>query len=169
MQRAPWSALTRRQLSLGRRFRSLKILFVLRSYGIEGFQAHLRRTIQLAEHFAALLAADSRFELVTPPRWSLVVFKLKGDNALNERMYAALLADHSTYLTATRIGDTFCVRLAVGGVNTRQRHIEHAWAAIRKAADAARSTGGDDVELQKSAMPAIDDVLVAPEVAPVSV
>ena len=97
-----------------------------------------------------------------------MVFKLCGDNDLNERMYAALLTDRSTYLTATRIGETFCLRLAIGGVNTRQRHVEHAWAAIRQAADAALRGHANGVS-ELSTMPAVDDVLVAPEIAPVSV
>ena len=98
-----------------------------------------------------------------------MVFKLRGDNALNERMYAALLTDRSTYLTATRIGDTFCLRLAIGGVNTRQRHVEHAWTAICRAADTALRGHGANGLAHNSAIPAVDDVPTAPEIAPVSV
>lgn len=87
-------------LSLGRRFRSLKILFVLRSYGIQGFQAHLLRTIELGKTFEEQVQQDDDFEVVTPRSLALVVFRLKpGDakeqdeealNELNKRFYARL-------------------------------------------------------------------------------
>ncbi|KAH9044266.1 pyridoxal-dependent decarboxylase conserved domain-containing protein, partial [Lactarius hengduanensis] len=63
-------------LSLGRRFRSLKLWFVLRSFGVEGFQANIRKCIALNSSFAEHIRASPIFELVTPPSFALTVFRL---------------------------------------------------------------------------------------------
>ena len=63
-------------LFLGRRFRSLKIYFVLRSYGIEGVQSHLRKLIDLSKRFESLVVGEEGFELFVPRSLSLVVFRL---------------------------------------------------------------------------------------------
>jgi glutamate/tyrosine decarboxylase-like PLP-dependent enzyme len=82
-------------LSLGRRFRSLKILFVLRSFGVAGFQAHLRRTIDLTAMMEKQMQEDADFELVTPRSLGLLVFRLAPEKVekskldeLNKRLYA---------------------------------------------------------------------------------
>lgn len=82
-------------LSLGRRFRSLKILFMLRSFGVEGFQAHLRRTIELTQVMDRKMEQDVDFQLVTPRSLGLLVFRLapnrmdsKKLDELNKRLYA---------------------------------------------------------------------------------
>jgi len=87
-------------ITLGRRFRSLKILFMLKSNGTSGFQAHLRRSIKLAEMLEEEIGRDDRFELVTPRSLALIVFRLSGDKTeekdekkldeLNRRLYANL-------------------------------------------------------------------------------
>lgn len=85
-------------LTLGRRFRSLKIFFVLRSFGVEGFQKHLRRSIELAELLEKEIEKDKkRFELVTPRSLALVVFRLQLEgkseeelDQLNRKLYATL-------------------------------------------------------------------------------
>ena len=65
------------QIPLGRRFRALKLWFVMRSYGAEGLRAHIRKQVQLANHFHKLMAADERFEFPVPPAMGLVCFRLK--------------------------------------------------------------------------------------------
>lgn len=69
-------------LALGRRFRSLKVWFVLRSFGVEGFQAHIRKGVDLAKVFESLVEKSSLFELVTPRSFGLVVFRLRAPTAL---------------------------------------------------------------------------------------
>lgn len=64
-------------LTLGRRFRSLKVLFMLKSHGVSGFQSHLRRSIDIATALEDRIKADDRFELVTPRSLALVVFRMK--------------------------------------------------------------------------------------------
>ena len=73
------------QIPLGRRFRSLKLWFVMRSYGAEGLRAHIRRQIQLACEFHQLVAKDNRFEIPVPPAMGLVCFRLKVQHPSNTR------------------------------------------------------------------------------------
>lgn len=95
-------------LSLGRRFRSLKILFVLRSYGVQGFQAHLLRTIELGKTFEEQVRKDEDLEVVTPRSLALVVFRIKSKgkdldeealNDLNKKFYARLHKQTSIQLS----------------------------------------------------------------------
>jgi histidine decarboxylase len=65
------------QLGLSRRFRALKLWFVLRSFGIEGLQAHIRKGVELAKLFEELVKTDNRFELQAERHLGLVVFRLK--------------------------------------------------------------------------------------------
>lgn len=66
------------QMPLGRRFRSLKLYFVLRSYGVSGFQAHLRKLVDLTKHFEELVTKSPTYELFVPRRFSLVCVRLVG-------------------------------------------------------------------------------------------
>ncbi|GAA94257.1 uncharacterized protein L969DRAFT_80335 [Mixia osmundae IAM 14324] len=133
------------QISLGRRFRSLKIYFVLKSYGVEGFQRHIRAGIALAERLEKLLVEDADFELVTSRRWSLVVFRLKAraqesaeeTNALNAELVERLSQDRSIMLTQTVLSGRTCIRFAIGSPQTQAEHIDEAYTTIRRAADAA--------------------------------
>ncbi|KAI0643877.1 aromatic-L-amino-acid decarboxylase [Trametes meyenii] len=137
-------------LGLGRRFRSLKVWFVLRRYGVEGFRQHIREGVALNEHFAALVRASPHFELVTPPRLALSVFRVvlpasasPGDadaatNDLNRAFYAHVSgAGDKLFLTQTKLNDAFCVRFAVGAQRTRREHVDAAWAIIQASARAA--------------------------------
>lgn len=68
-------------MPLGRRFRALKLWFVLRTYGRAGLQAYLRHHLALAATVEARVRADARFELAAPPRFSLVCFRLKAQRS----------------------------------------------------------------------------------------
>jgi len=130
-------------LSLGRRFRSLKLWFVLRSFGVEGFQTYIRKCIALNNLFAEHIRASPIFELVTPPSFALTVFRLlprsantvgepDSVNALNREFYSNLQSHSSLVLTQTLIGEVFCVRFAVGASMTEQSDIEGAWGVIKE-------------------------------------
>merc|ERR1712071_371720 len=67
------------QIPLGRRFRSLKLWFVMRSYGVQGLKKHIRKQVDLATEFSQLVSKDERFEMPVPPAMGLVCFRLKGD------------------------------------------------------------------------------------------
>jgi aromatic-L-amino-acid/L-tryptophan decarboxylase len=119
---------------LGRRFRSLKLWFVLRHYGIEGLQFHIREHVRLAQDFASWVESDARFELVIKPPLNLVCFRLKsGDNA-NQKLMEALNGSGDLYLTHTRLGDRLTLRISIGQTNTTERHVKKAWRRIQEEA-----------------------------------
>jgi len=122
------------QIPLGRRFRSLKLWFVLRYYGIEGLQFHIREHVQLAQNFAKWVREDTRFELAAPVPLNLVCFRLKSGDAANQKLMDAMNQSGDLYLTHTRLNDRLTLRLSVGQTNTISRHVERAWARIQEEA-----------------------------------
>jgi len=121
------------QVPLGRRFRALKLWFVMRTYGLEGLRRHIRHHVALARQFADWVRDDPRFELVAPAPLNLVCFRLRGDDGRNERLLARLNASGQLYLTHTRLDGRFALRLAVGGTYTTATHVEAAWRRIQEA------------------------------------
>jgi aromatic-L-amino-acid decarboxylase len=123
------------QVPLGRRFRALKLWFVIRWYGVAGLQRHVRHHVALARAFAEWVGADARFEIVAPVVLNLVCFRLRGADAANERLLEAVNATGALFLTHTRLDDRFALRMALGGTLTERRHVEAAWSRIRALAD----------------------------------
>ena len=122
------------QVPLGRRFRSLKLWFVIRHYGVEGLQHHIRYHVQLAQQFRAWLESDDRFEVIVPPPLNLVCFRYRGSDEQNQRLMDSLNTSGDLYLTHTRMGDRFVLRFCVGQTNTEARHVERAWQRIQQEA-----------------------------------
>ena len=122
------------QIPLGRRFRSLKLWFVLRHYGIEGLQFHVREHVRLAQQFAAWVREDDRFELAAPAPLNLVCFRLKSGDQVNQRLMDTLNRSGDLYLTHTRLNDRIALRLCVGQTNTTERHVRNAWRRIQEEA-----------------------------------
>lgn len=118
------------QIPLGRRFRALKLWFVLRHYGVEGLRAHVRKHVALAAEFAGWVEAHPDFELVAPAPLGLVCFRLRGDDARNEALLERLNASGTLYLTHTKLAGRTVLRMAIGGTWTERRHVEAAWAAV---------------------------------------
>lgn len=121
-------------IPLGRRFRALKLWFVIRAYGAEGLRAHIRRGVALAQEFAGWVRADDRFELCAPVPLNLVCFRLKAGDEANEHLRDALNASGEMYLIHTKLDGKVVLRLAIGGTHTERRHVERAWALMREAA-----------------------------------
>ncbi len=121
-------------VQLGRRFRALKLWFVIRHYGVAGLQALVREHVRLAWAFAAWVAADPRFELAAPVPLNLVCFRLRegGDDA-NRALLERLNASGKLYLTHTVLDGQYTLRLCVGGTLTEERHVTAAWGLIREA------------------------------------
>jgi len=118
-------------VQLGRRFRALKLWFVIRHYGVEGLQALVREHVRLAQQFAAWVAADPRFELAAPAPLNLVCFRLRqgGDDA-NRALLERLNDSGALYLTHTVLDGKYTLRLSIGGTLTEERHVRAAWARI---------------------------------------
>jgi aromatic-L-amino-acid/L-tryptophan decarboxylase len=118
------------QVPLGRRFRALKLWFVLRWYGEAGLRAHIRSTVAMAQEFAAWVAEDPRFEIVAPHPFSLVCFRVRGTDEENEELLRRLNQDGVVYLTHTKVDGRFVLRLAVGSPQTTREHVRGAWDRI---------------------------------------
>ena len=119
---------------LGRRFRALKLWFVIRHYGAEGLRAHVRRSVALADWFAAQVEASDGFDLAAPVSVGLVCFRHRAGDAFNQTLMDRLNRSGALYLTHTRLDDRLVLRLAVGGPATRREHVEAAWTRIVEAA-----------------------------------
>ena len=121
-------------IQLGRRFRSLKLWFVIRHYGVEGLQHHIRQHVQLAQQFAEWVRHDKDFELAAPAPLNLVCFRHRGGDASNEAIMDRLNRSGDLFLTHTKLNGQFTLRLCVGQTNTQVRHVERAWKRIREEA-----------------------------------
>jgi aromatic-L-amino-acid decarboxylase len=124
------------QIPLGRRFRALKLWFVIRHYGVEGLRHHVRRDIELAQMLAEWIEADDRFELAAPVPLNLVCFRHRGGDDVNEALMNQLNASGKIYLTHTKLDGRFVLRMAVGQTETERKHVERAWNLIRELAPA---------------------------------
>ena len=127
---------------LGRRFRALKLWFVLRSYGAAGIRHHIREHVRLAQELAARLHADPRFELVAPVPFALVCFRHVGGNEPTDNLAAKLNAGGEVYLTASKLGDDSFIRVSIGQTTTEQRHVDRLWELIDEAAPAIAHPDG---------------------------
>ena len=117
-------------MPLGRRFRALKLWFVIRHYGAEGLRSHVRRSIELADWFAAQVERSAEFELAAPVSVGLVCFRHREGDAFNQKLMDRLNRSGALYLTHTRLDDRLVLRLAVGVPATGREHVESAWALI---------------------------------------
>jgi aromatic-L-amino-acid decarboxylase len=122
------------QIPLGRRFRALKLWFVIRHYGVEGLQHHIRRHVELAQAFASWVKKDERFELAAPVPLNLICFRHKGGEEANQALMDRLNRSGDLYLTHTRLNNRLTLRFCVGQTNTMQRHVERAWRRIQEEA-----------------------------------
>jgi aromatic-L-amino-acid decarboxylase len=123
------------QIPLGRRFRSLKLWFVLRSFGVEGLRAKIREHVKMAQTFADWVRQDERFELAAPVAFGLVCFRHRAGDEANKRMLDSLNASGKLMLSHTKLNDRLTLRFSIGQTNTQLRHVEQAWRAIQAEAD----------------------------------
>lgn len=122
-------------IPLGRRFRSLKLWFVIRYYGVEGLQFHVRRHVAMAQQFLQWVQQDERFEVAAPAPLNLVCFRHRGGDQANEELMNRLNRSGDLFLTHTKLDGRFTLRFCVGQTNTEPRHVEHAWQRIREEAE----------------------------------
>ena len=124
-------------IPLGRRFRSLKLWFVIRHYGVEGLQRYIRQHVELAQEFASWVMADAQYELAAPTTLNLVCFRHVDGDTINEQIMTRLNQSGAVFLTHTRLDGHLVLRMAIGGTYTEQRHVARAWGLIREAAEGA--------------------------------
>jgi len=122
---------------LGRRFRALKLWFVLRSYGHEGLIAAVREHVRLAQAFLHLVESDDRFEIAAPARFSVVNFRYRGTDDENRRILERVNADGAVFISSTVLNGKFTLHLAVGNYRTGDPQIARAWELVRAAIPAS--------------------------------
>ena len=117
---------------LGRRFRAVKLWFVMRYFGLEGLRKVLRRHMELAKDFESKVASDERFELTAPAPFSTVCFRLKGSDEPNRELFARVNASRETFISQTVLRGCFSLRVAVGNLATEQADMDAVWALIQR-------------------------------------
>ncbi|MEO8027750.1 MAG: pyridoxal-dependent decarboxylase [Bryobacteraceae bacterium] len=122
---------------LGRRFRSLKLWFVMRHYGREGVIEIIRKHVQWARELASWIEADPRFEVTAPVPLSLVCFRLRGEDERNRALMEAVNATGKVFVSGTVLGGQFVIRLVLGHSATTKADVELAWETIRGCAETA--------------------------------
>lgn len=130
-------------IALGRRFRALKLWFVIRSHGVEGLRALLRRHLALAESFAGWVEAEPGWELLAPVPLGLVCFRHVPPGMAdgpeldehNRRLLAAVNASGRVWLTHAVLDGRFAIRLALGHHGTTEASVAEAWALLRQAGE----------------------------------
>lgn len=116
------------QIPLGRRFRSLKVWFVVRTYGVKGLQNHIRKHVHLAEQFSEkLTSSSSPFELFVPRTLSLLVIRLRNSsNEENKKLCDAICA-RGFYLTGTELNGASVMRIVSGSPWVQEKNFEKLW------------------------------------------
>ncbi|NOR54428.1 MAG: aminotransferase class V-fold PLP-dependent enzyme, partial [Candidatus Aminicenantes bacterium] len=128
-------------IQLGRRFRALKLWFVIRSYGVEGLQEIVRGHIRLAKMFKGWVEEHETFELMAPVPLSLVCFRLNGGrdeedlNDLNRQLLESLNRTGKIFLTHTTLRGKYVLRMAIASRTTKEDHVKEAWELIKKKAE----------------------------------
>lgn len=122
------------QVPLGRRFRALKLWFVMRHYGVEGLRQFVRRHVALAHEFAHWVEQDDQFELAAPVPLNLVCFRHKQGDARNQQILDRVNTSGALLLTHTRLDNCLTLRMSIGQTHTEQRHVAAAWQRVQAAA-----------------------------------
>jgi len=137
-------------IQLGRRFRALKLWFVIRSFGVEGLRDRLRAHLALAQDFRSWVEKDPDFQLLAPVQVNTICFRIRPCDrkmseeeldGLNKRIMEEINREGKIYMTHTRLGGRFALRISIGQTYTRGHHVENAWRLIRETAAGAIGHG----------------------------
>ncbi len=129
-------------IPLGRRFRALKLWFVIRSYGVTQLQEKIREHIRIAKWFESRIIEQNSFEIMAPVPLSLVCFRYRPSciigtenlNSVNEELLGKLNATGKIFLTHTKLKGQYTLRLSIAGTLTTMEHVENAWKLIKSTA-----------------------------------
>jgi len=127
-------------IALGRRFRALKLWFVIRDFGVDGIRQRLREHIQLAKNLHKIIETDPDFEIMAPSTFNALFFRwhpqnendLKTLNNLNAELLNKLNDSGQLYLTHTKIGQNYIIRMVIGQTYVQKRHVDEAWKMIKE-------------------------------------
>ena len=129
------------QIPLGRRFRSLKLWSVIRYYGINGIQQHIRGHIESAKMLSELIMKDERFEIMAPTILNLVCFRYKNSDEFNKALLEKLNTSGKLYLVQTKLNKKYTLRFSIGQTNTTREHIINAWKNILNETEVLENAG----------------------------
>ncbi len=126
-------------VALGRRFRALKLWFVLRYFGVDGIAARIRYHIELAQKLARWIDEHDDFERMAPTPFSTVCFRAHPENVtdtdelnkINERLLEAVNATREVFMSHTKLDEKYVLRVAIGNLRTEDRHVQKAWELIQ--------------------------------------
>ena len=130
-------------IQLGRRFRALKLWFVLRTYGVEGLRQKLRDHLTLAQEFKGWVEESPDFETLAPIPLNTICFRFQPGkrsgrtlsaeklDGLNKDLLDEVNRSGKIFITSTRLSRTFCLRLCIGQTQTRREHVLQAWDALQ--------------------------------------
>jgi aromatic-L-amino-acid decarboxylase len=121
-------------IQLGRRFRSLKLWFVLRHYGSEGLRYHIKKHIELAQQFASRVKSSNDFELLNEPPFNLVCFRHQAGNDFNKQLMDNINKSGKLFFSHTVLNNRLWLRMSIGQTQTELKHVEEAWLLIRQQA-----------------------------------
>jgi aromatic-L-amino-acid decarboxylase len=130
------------QVPLGRRFRALKLWFVLRWYGAEGLRHHIREHVDLARSLADRVEADPRFVLAAPVPLNLVCTRLVAGDGATQRLIDQVNGSGRAYVSHTRLDGHLVVRLSIGATGTGRAHVDALWDLLDATADEAIAAVG---------------------------
>jgi aromatic-L-amino-acid decarboxylase len=121
-------------IQLGRRFRSLKLWFVIRHYGVNGLRYHIQQHINMAQQFAEWVRTSAEFELIAPAPLNLVCFAHKKGDDFNKKLLETINNQGKMYFTHTVINGRYVLRMCIGQTHTETNHVLQAWNIIQETA-----------------------------------
>jgi aromatic-L-amino-acid decarboxylase len=142
-------------IQLGRRFRSLKLWFVIRYFGQNGLIDRIREHCRLAKLLASWVEESEDWELLAPVPFALVCFRacpkdISDLDALNEKLMNDINASGKAYISHTKLNDKFTLRLSIGNVRVEERHIETVWYLLNEHLSLAKLQKLNDTKLSQS-------------------
>ena len=126
-------------VQLGRRFRALKLWFIIRSFGVDGLVSRLREHCRLAREFASWIDADNNFERLAPVPFSVVCFRYRPKSIsdettleqINSQILKELNATGEVFLSHTKLNGIYTLRLAIGNIETTEKHVARVWELLK--------------------------------------
>jgi len=127
-------------IPLGRRFRALKLWFVIREFGVKGLQEKIRLHLALATKLKEMILGDQHIELMAPVPLNTVCFRIKPDgiedeetiNRYNEQLLQELNSSGKLYLTHTKLNGKYTLRMVIAQTNVTEQHVIRAWETIKE-------------------------------------
>jgi aromatic-L-amino-acid decarboxylase len=124
-------------IPLGRRFRALKLWFVIRSYGLEGIRAKIRNHIQLAHQAKSWIEAHDNLEILAPVNFNTICFRyhmetlsLEQENLINESWMNRVNATGKAFFSHTKLDGKYVIRWVISQTDVKEKHIQNAWSLL---------------------------------------